>query len=281
MDAPEHPGGEARGAPDPAGAAGGQTDWESTSLGSRVDEIVEAVDREAAKLRHEAEEEARQVRHRAQEEARQYIEYARRESERLVAERREQIAALSDGLMARAEEVLERLDYAVPVKTGFENLVRALGETAERLAGDDITRFNEPTWERFRETTEGPVSPGPPPAQAGPPPGAPPAPPPSPPLAFSQATGEPAPPPEPPAGPSQPPAHPGQPGATGWQQLDDAQRVAIQMAAGGRTRGEVDSHLGGLPATQRAAMLDEIFGVGTPLDATVPWATPVEGSQPG
>ena len=74
----------------------------------------------------------------------------------------ERIQELSDALMARAEEVLERLDYAVPVKAGFENLVQALGETAERLASQDYSEFAQPSWEEVRGAPEAtaPARPG-------------------------------------------------------------------------------------------------------------------------
>ena len=266
---PGYPGVPPAGTP---GGAGDSRDWEAAGIGSRVNEIVDAVEREAAKLRQEAEQDAAQIRFQAQEEARRYVEQARRQSETLVAQRMERIQELSDALMARAQEVLERLDYAVPVKAGFEHLVRALGETAERLASQDYTEYAEPSWEQVRGAPE--EAPQPAPAYA------PPSPPPSPaPAAFQPP--EPAAPPPGPAGPppgpavtaTQPPAQ-GQSSSAGWQQLDDAHRIAIQMAAGGSTRGEVEAHLAHAPAPARASVLDEIFGPGSPAETRVPWATP-------
>ena len=57
-----------------------------------------------------------------------------------------------------------------------------------------------------------------------------------------------------------------------WQGVDDARLVAIQMAASGRTRGQVREHLHnqmGLGETR--SILDEIFGAGSQEDARVPW----------
>jgi hypothetical protein len=258
-------------------------DWEATGFGSRVNEIVDAVEREASKLRQEAEQDAAQIRYQAQEEARRYVDEARRQSEALVAERAREIHELSDQLMARAQEVLERLDYAVPVKAGFENLVRALGETAERLATQDYSQYAPPAWEQGRaEPTPAPAQgyapPQPPPAAETPPPGAAPA------TSESPLPGAGEPPPAAPTPPASeqpnapftstsPPAA-GQSSSAGWQHLDDAHRIAIQMAAAGSTRGEVEAHLAHAPAPARASVLDEIFGAGSPAETRVPWATP-------
>jgi len=252
----------------------GAGEWETAGFGSRVNEIVDAVEREAAKLRQEAEQDAAQIRYQAQEEARRYVDQARHQSEELVARRMERIQELSDALMARAEEVLERLDYAVPVKAGFENLVRALGETAERLAHQDYTEFSEPSWQQVRSDAAAVE------AQPSHGYGAPPAPEP-PGTGYGPTVQQPAgPPPEaspPPAQPMAPPPAATPPTgaqAAGWQQLDDVHRIAIQMAAAGSTRGEVEAHLANAPASARASVLDEIYGIGSPADSRVPWATP-------
>lgn len=258
-------------------------DWESAGFGSRVNEIVDAVEREAAKLRQEAEQDAAQIRYQAQEEARRYIEQARRQSDELVARRTERIQELSDALMARAEEVLERLDYAVPVKAGFENLVRALGETAERLASQDYAPPAAPSWEQVRRESPAPEArpaPGYPaqaPAAEGPQTDYTATPPPSAPQQAAGAQQHPRPPSTghaPPEPERREQAQPAAGGSAGWQQLDDAHRIAIQMAAAGNTRGEVEAQLAETPGPTRASVLDEIFGLGSPPDARVPWATP-------
>ena len=92
-------------------------------ISRRVGSILDAVEREAQRLRAEA-----------REEADRYLEDAQRRADDLVAERQRRIAALSDELIAKAEAVVGRLDDAAPVREGFENLVRALGDAAERLA---------------------------------------------------------------------------------------------------------------------------------------------------
>ncbi len=244
-------------------------DWEATGFGSRVNEIVDAVEREAVKLRQEAEQDAAQIRYQAQEDARRYVEQARQQSDAMVAQRTQEIRELSDALMARAQEVLARLDYAVPVKEGFESLVRALGETAERLASQDQTDYSPPSWEQARSEPDAtstapaqgyapPPGPSPAPQPAGPPPAAPPPAEPTPGTPFTSTS---------------PPAQE-QATAAGWQQLDDAHRIAIQMAAAGSTRGEVEAHLAHAPAPARASVLDEIFGAGSPAETRVPWASP-------
>ncbi len=82
----------------------------------------------------------------------------------------------------------------------------------------------------------------------------------------------------PPAGPAPaaaptPPYGYGNPAAPDASQgVDDARLVAIQMAASGRTRGQVREHLHnqmGLGDTR--PILDEIFGAGSHEDARVPW----------
>jgi hypothetical protein len=240
-----------------------------------VNDIVDAVEREATKLRQEAEQDAAQIRYQAQEEARRYVEQARRQSDEMVAQRMQRIQELSDALMARAEEVLERLEYAVPVKAGFENLVRALGETAERLASEEPAGYPEPTWEQARRDTAQQQPPAaeyaPPPEPAtGPPPASPQfAQPGTPPAAEPSAPPSSAPGADPAAAP--PPAGSQ---ASSWQQLDDYHRIAIQLAASGSTRGEVEAQLADAPGPARTSVLDEIFGIGSPAETRVPWATP-------
>lgn len=59
----------------------------------------------------------------------------------------------------------------------------------------------------------------------------------------------------------------------GWRDLDEGRRIAIQLAAQGRTRGQVRSHLQqrmGIGDFRR--ILGEIFGAGSADDATVPWS---------
>jgi ElaB/YqjD/DUF883 family membrane-anchored ribosome-binding protein len=85
-------------------------------ISRRVGSILDAVEREAARLREES-----------RAEAARYAESARRHVDDLVAERQRRIAELSDELIAKSEAVVARLDDAAPVRQGFENLVRARG----------------------------------------------------------------------------------------------------------------------------------------------------------
>lgn len=254
----------------------------------RVSSILDAVEREAAHLRSEA-----------REEAAQYLEYSRQRADELVAERQRRIAALSDEIMAKAETVIGQLEDAAPVRAGFESLVRALGEAAERLSHEAAgsaaefrpPAFNEPPPTPPAAYTPPPAPPAYPPPSYAPPP-APPAaavPPPapaySPPPAQPQPQGPPAyippnpfpaPAQAPPPGsrvPAPPAVPPGpDPEPESWQGVDDGRLVGIQMAAAGRTRGQVRDYLHNqLGLGETRSILDEIFGEGSAEDARVPW----------
>ena len=102
----------------------------------RVSSILDAVEREAGRLRGEATDEAQR-----------YLDYSRRRADELVAERQRRIAELSDEIIGKSEAVVGRLEDAAPVRQGFDNLVRALGDAAERLAQEaetDAHRFQLP-----------------------------------------------------------------------------------------------------------------------------------------
>jgi hypothetical protein len=73
----------------------------------------------------------------------------------------------------------------------------------------------------------------------------------------------------PPASRSAPPP----PGPERDQRANGAQIVAIQMAAAGRTRAQVERHIrDSLGIADPASVLDEVFGEGAPADAIVSWA---------
>jgi cell division septum initiation protein DivIVA len=97
----------------------------AAEVSRRVAAILESVESEAARVRDEA-----------RAEAAGYLDDARRRADALVAERQRRIAVLCDELVAGAEAVVARLEDAGPVRAGFEDLVRALGDAAERL-GDE------------------------------------------------------------------------------------------------------------------------------------------------
>ena len=62
---------------------------------------------------------------------------------------------------------------------------------------------------------------------------------------------------------------------------DEARAMALQMALGGRTRGEVEQDLrSGLRVTDPAAVLDEVFGRGTGREQRIPWAEQAKGHAP-
>jgi hypothetical protein len=95
----------------------------AAGLSQRVGAILDEVEAEAARIRAETEAESERI-----------LAAARERADALVAERRRRIAELSDELVTRSEAVVARLGDAAPVREGFDNLVRALGDAAERLA---------------------------------------------------------------------------------------------------------------------------------------------------
>lgn len=260
-------------------------------ISRRVGSILDAVEREASRLRDEA-----------QAEAARYGENARRHADGLVAERQRRISELSDELIAKSEAVVARLDDAAPVRQGFENLVRALGDAAERLSHESEAAsadFAAPPFHEGARPQQPPAYrpvPQQPPAPAVPsqhlptprpnpfadPPayGEQPPPPPAPPPPWQPPTADPGPLPPPaplqptdPA-PQQPPDKPPAAPGTTWRDLDDARIVALQMATAGRTRGDVRMHLHRVLAiSDPEPTLDEIFGPDTDDDARVPWTT--------
>jgi hypothetical protein len=190
----------------------------ASEISRRVAAILEAVEREAARLRAEA-----------RADAARYLDDARRRADEVVAERQRRIAAVSDDLLRKSEAVVARLDDAEPVRTGFENLVRALGDAAERLARE--TREAPPAPAAAPAFHERWVPPAPPPQRAPEPLAGPPAPgvhaaepaaaPPAPPV--ERAPAEPTAPypppveptaPTPPPEPTPPPAEPEPPAAS-------------------------------------------------------------------
>lgn len=251
----------------------------AAEISRRVGSILDAVEREAQRLREEA-----------REEARRYLQQAERHADALVAERQLRIAELSDELISRSEAVVARLDDAVPIRQGFENLVRALGDAAELLSRETEASGGNYQPQAFDETAgqslsyaatpyapaeqAPPAPPAPPPHDAYSPPPEPATPRPAPAEAFPAQ-------PHPARAPSTPgwePLEPATPSANappasaGWRQLDDVRMIAIQLAAGGSTRAAVREHLiRALGAADTDGILDEIFGAGTGEDAQVPW----------
>ena len=92
-------------------------------IADRIGSILDSVENEAVRLHAEAKADAAR-----------YAERARHHIDHLVHERQRRISELSDELIAKSEAVVGRLDDAEPIRRGFENLVEALGDAAERLA---------------------------------------------------------------------------------------------------------------------------------------------------
>ena len=261
-----------------------QREWAQPAPGSagpiadevsrRVSSILDVVEREAAALRQEAEDEARR-----------YMEYARRRADGLVAERQREIAELSGAIMQRADRVLRQLDEAEPVRAAFQDLVRSLGDAAERLARetDGRSAFVAPPFH------ERPPAPRPRPSVAHPPPHVAPAVS-TPPPGSREHAYVPAPPsrspsrpssPKPPFSPDQPVAAPAPPTGDGGSaehaslDLREMRMLAIQMASSGATRGEVFSHLReAVGMDDPDAILDDIFGAHSADDTRAAWARP-------
>jgi hypothetical protein len=262
--------------PDPTARPDSPAAAMAPEISRRVSAILDAVEREASRLREEA-----------QTEANRYTENAHRHADGLVADRLRRISELSDELIVKSEAVVARLDDAAPVRQGFENLVRALGDAAERLSNEsEATRgnfappsFHEAAWQ---PPPQAPTSPDYQPA-SGPLPQQPyPGPPPAVPAAQQQPAvprphfqpEQPSPVQAPSQPPWQPPVAPNPALPASWRELDDARMIAIQLAGTGNTRADVRGHLHrALGIVDAEPTLDEIFGRGTGEDARVPWTT--------
>ncbi len=266
-------------------------------ISRRVGSILDAVEREATRLREEA-----------RVEAAGYLDNARRRADGLVAERQRRISELSDELVAKSEAVIARLDDAAPVRQGFENLVRALGDAAERLAREADgggVEFEPPPFGAQHAAAayagapyaahQQPAAPSyaaepsyaAAPYQGGDVPEVAPSQPHRVPASQPYAAAPVEPRTPEPVHPARAPAAPGWRGLGGepapapaaapsaefgWREQDEARMVAIQMAASGATRGGVREHLHrSLGLGDTGTVLDEVFGPGSGEAAQVPW----------
>jgi hypothetical protein len=103
---------------------------------SIVGAMVAAVEREAAEMRREAEAGIRARWEAIEVDAARQLDEARRVAERLVAERQQRIAALSEGITARALTLTAGLEDAERVRAQFDSFVRALSEAARLVAAE-------------------------------------------------------------------------------------------------------------------------------------------------
>jgi hypothetical protein len=251
--------------------AGGDFAALAPDLTARIGTILEAVQREADRMLDEA-----------RGEAQRQVDVGKRQADGLLADRQRRIAQLSDTLIERTEGVVAQIEETALVRESFGRLLRALAEAADRVTA---------------EITAAPMPPPAPPepAVASDPFGAPePAVPPP----FTQAPTPPPPPPTPlPRVPEPPPDSPaeaapanatpagassGEPATeappapappSGDRAWIEARQAAIQMAAAGNTRAQVEAHLRGfLNVSDPSALLDQVFGAATAGEARVPWA---------
>ena len=66
----------------------------------------------------------------------QPVEEARRIAEGMVAERQRRLAALSDGIAARAAALTAGMDEAARIRAQFDSIVRSLSATADMIADE-------------------------------------------------------------------------------------------------------------------------------------------------
>ncbi len=267
--------------------------WDPAPAQPGPDPIAPEISRRISAILDAAEREVSEVRKQAREEALRYMDYARRRADGLIAERQLRISELSGDLLQRAEHLLAQVESAEPLREALDELVRKLAETAEGLTreADSLGDFVPPPFGDAAAETPAPgPTPGPAPVpDPAPPPGPPPPPtplpdPPEPPdpgppvgAAWPQvvepAASTPRPPgpaPEP-SGPASERRDPGQPSPNG------ARMVAMQMAAAGSIRAQVESHIREtIGVADPGPILDEVFGPGSPPEATVPWARPAQ-----
>ena len=178
-------------------------------------------------------------------EPRDGIELGRRQADALLADRQRRIAELSDSI-AHTEGVVAQLVETELVRTSFGRLRRALSDAADRVT----------------EGVNAPPMPSPPPA------------PPHKPAVFASAVPQ-VPPdtPAPPADDSTPAEEPAPEDRSADRAWVEARQAAIQMAAAGNTRAQVEAQLRGfLQLADPTPLLDQVFGTGTAGEARVAWA---------
>lgn len=103
---------------------------------SLVRTMIGAVERESAEIRREAELGIRDRWRAVEIEAGRYLDDAKQVADGMVAERQERIRTLSDGVVARGQALTAGMDDADRIQRQFESFVRALSETASRIAAE-------------------------------------------------------------------------------------------------------------------------------------------------
>lgn len=101
---------------------------------SLVATMVQAIEREAAAIRRDADESIRARWSQVETDAQHHLEEARRVGDAMLAERQQRIAALSDGITGKAEALSSGVEDANRIRGQFEAFVRALSDTADRIA---------------------------------------------------------------------------------------------------------------------------------------------------
>jgi len=225
----------------------------SVELGERVRAIVAAAESMAAAVRRDAEQYAERRRSEADSEAERAVREARERADRTVADRLERIGELSDRIVERADAVLEQLERGAAVRRKLDEVVQALGETAERVA--DEAEVLGPTVRRVepepeREPAERAAADEPAEHDE---------------LQLAEEVAPLRPPGDPLPRPPRAAPAPRSTLAEHDARLEDARLVALQMAVAGRSREEVDAHLRqAFDVQDPAPILDHIFAEGFP-----------------
>ena len=105
--------------------SGGDFEALAPGLTRRIGSILETVEREADRMLEDA-----------RVEAQRQVGYGKRQAAGPLAERQRRLVELSDQLIARTEAVVAQLGEAELVRDSFGRLLRALSETADRLAAE-------------------------------------------------------------------------------------------------------------------------------------------------
>ena len=104
---------------------------------SLVATLIAAVERDAAAIRRETEDEIRAQREAAEAEVAGRLEEARGIAERMVADRQQRIAEISDSIAEQGRALSAGMEDAARIGAQLDAFVRALSAAAARIAADD------------------------------------------------------------------------------------------------------------------------------------------------